>query len=104
MPSAMSSAIGHESPPGWVDSHEDGHRDAERHAGRQVDLAKQQDEDERHAERGQLGGLREQVGDVAFGQEVAVREAEEDHQEHDEATNCGQSAHFAAAHCAGGRP
>ena len=81
-----------------VDEHdEDAHRDARGDTGRQVDLAEQDDEDERHAEHDERRRLRHEVGEVALGEEERAEDREQD-AEDDEAGDRGQGAHVAAAH------
>ncbi len=75
----------------------DGGADATGEAGREVDLAQQQDEDQAHRDDGDLRALLEQVGEVAVGEEAAVRDAEDDAGD-DEAGDGRQRTDVAAAH------
>ena len=52
-----------------VEHDEQRHADAAGDTGGEVDLAEQQDEDQRHAEHDERGGLVQQVGEVALGEE-----------------------------------
>jgi hypothetical protein len=65
-------------------------------AGRQVDLAEQQDEDLGHAERDDERGLGHQVDQVARGQEQRALDLEEDHDD-DQADDDRQRAALPAA-------
>ena len=88
----------HPVPPVRRDEHdEDRHRDAARDAGRQIDLAEQQHEHERHAQHDERRRLIEQVGEVAVREEERAQDREQD-AEHDQSADRGQRTHVAAAH------
>src|SRR5882757_2050781 len=75
----------------------DGGTDTAGESGREVDFTQKQDEDEAHRDDGDLRTLLEQVGEVAVGEEVAVRNAEDDAGD-DEAGDGRQRADITAAH------
>ena len=99
VPVRMQAAMRQGPGPAVVGRHdaEDGRGGAGGEAGRQVDLAEQQDEDQAHRDDHDAGRLVEEVGEVELVRERVAAQRGEDDDQHDQPEDGGQRADVAAA-------